>query len=166
MPRPPSATRWATDRAESASRHAEPEPQPVPEPARIERRPAPYDTTTLSEYTSAAAYPAAYARRPTETEVVAPVVTPSEPVAETAVVAPVVAAAPLAPQPIFVQAPEAPSPRGNRAAAGAIGLLAALVLRACSTSPRGSGSARSRATSRPTTSARPRSARSAPGRCG
>jgi hypothetical protein len=29
-------------------------------------------------------------------------------------------------QPIFVQAPEAPSPRGNRGAAGAIGLLAAL----------------------------------------
>src|SRR6187431_2426051 len=31
-----------------------------------------------------------------------------------------------APQPIFVQAPESPRPRGNRAAAGAIGLLAAL----------------------------------------
>ena len=36
------------------------------------------------------------------------------------------AAAAAAPQPIFVQAPEAPRPRGNRAAAGAIGLLAAL----------------------------------------
>ena len=35
----------------------------------------------------------------------------------------------VAPQPIFVQAPEAPRPRGNRAAAGAIGLLAALSLR-------------------------------------
>ncbi|MBA8816915.1 hypothetical protein FHX48_002008, partial [Microbacterium halimionae] len=34
--------------------------------------------------------------------------------------------APSAPQPIFVQAPEAPRPRGNRGAAGAIGLLAAL----------------------------------------
>ena len=31
------------------------------------------------------------------------------------------------PQPIFVQAPEAPRPRGNRAAAGLIGLLAAVV---------------------------------------
>jgi len=31
------------------------------------------------------------------------------------------------PQPIFVQAPEAPRPRNNRGAAGAIGLLAALV---------------------------------------
>ena len=29
-------------------------------------------------------------------------------------------------QPIFVQAPEAPNPRGNRAATGAIGLVAAL----------------------------------------
>ncbi len=33
-------------------------------------------------------------------------------------------------QPIFVQAPEAPRPRGNRGAAGAIGLLAALVFAA------------------------------------
>jgi hypothetical protein len=57
----------------------------------------------------------------TPTVVAAPVVTPSEPV----VAEPVATAAP-APQPIFVQAPEAPRPRGNRAAAGAIGLLAAL----------------------------------------
>jgi len=35
-------------------------------------------------------------------------------------------ASPSAPQPIFVQAPEQPRPRGNRGAAGAIGLLAAL----------------------------------------
>ena len=47
-------------------------------------------------------------------------VAPSEPVAERESVAPVAA------QPIFVQAPEAPRPRGNRAAAGAIGILAAL----------------------------------------
>jgi hypothetical protein len=52
-------------------------------------------------------------------------VTPSEPVVDTPAVAPVVAAAPVA-QPIFVQAPEAPNPRGNRAATGAIGLVAAL----------------------------------------
>jgi hypothetical protein len=45
--------------------------------------------------------------------------------APTEVVAPA-AAPPAAPQPIFVQAPEAPRPRGNRAAAGAIGLLAAV----------------------------------------
>jgi hypothetical protein len=72
-------------------------------------------------------------------DAVAPVVTPSEPVddaeyvpgmysnptvVEPVVAAPVVTAA--APQPIFVQAPEAPLPRGNRAAAGAIGLLAAV----------------------------------------
>ena len=39
------------------------------------------------------------------------------------------ATTPVAPaaQPIFVQAPEAPRPRGNRGAAGAIGLVAALV---------------------------------------
>ena len=35
---------------------------------------------------------------------------------------------PQQPQPIFVQAPEAPRPRGNRAAAGLIGLLAAVVV--------------------------------------
>jgi hypothetical protein len=62
----------------------------------------------------------------------APRVTPSEPVPDRGYDAPTVVAAPLpqatapAPQPIFVQAPEAPRPRGNRAAAGAIGLLAAL----------------------------------------
>lgn len=50
-----------------------------------------------------------------ETLVAAPVVTASEPVPPV-----------YSPQPIFVQAPEAPTPRGNRAAAGAIGLLAAL----------------------------------------
>lgn len=57
-----------------------------------------------------------------------PAVTASEPIGETAVIAPAVGAgaAYAAPQPIFVQAPEAPRPRGNRAAAGAIGLLAAL----------------------------------------
>lgn len=50
------------------------------------------------------------------------------PVAEETVVvaAAPVATTPASPQPIFVQAPEAPRPRGNRAAAGAIGLLAAL----------------------------------------
>jgi hypothetical protein len=36
-------------------------------------------------------------------------------------------AAPLVPQPIFVQAPEPPRDRGNRGTAGAIGLLATLV---------------------------------------
>ncbi|SDQ45394.1 ABC transporter [Microbacterium sp. cf332] len=49
-------------------------------------------------------------------------VSSSEPVAETSTPG----AAP-SPQPIFVQAPEAPTPRGNRGAAGAIGLLAAVV---------------------------------------
>lgn len=52
------------------------------------------------------------------TEVVAPV--------DVAPVVPVVAPVAPAPQPIFVQAPEAPRPRGNRGAAAAIGLLAAV----------------------------------------
>src|SRR5690606_31876813 len=39
----------------------------------------------------------------------------------------VVAVAPAVQQPIFVQAPEPPRPRGNRGAAGGIGLLAAIV---------------------------------------
>ncbi|WP_322410132.1 ABC transporter [Microbacterium invictum] len=61
-----------------------------------------------------------------------PSVTPSEPASDRGYDAPTVVAAPVpqqtaAPQPIFVQAPEAPRPRGNRAAAGAIGLLAALL---------------------------------------
>ena len=70
-------------------------------------------------------------------------VTPSEPVAETTTTTPAsdavapaaavgagagaaTATTAYAPQPIFVQAPESPRPRGNRGAAGAIGLLAAL----------------------------------------
>lgn len=51
----------------------------------------------------------------------APSVTPSEPVPETT-------PAPKAQsQPVFVEAPEPPRKRGNRAAAGAIGILAAIV---------------------------------------
>ncbi|WOF22414.1 ABC transporter [Microbacterium betulae] len=52
----------------------------------------------------------------------APAVTASEPVPDTS--AP---AAPVAPTPIFVQAPEPPKVRGNRGAAGLIGLVAAVV---------------------------------------
>ncbi|MGU3647061.1 ABC transporter, partial [Microbacterium sp. C23T] len=72
------------------------------------------------DYTSSAT--PAPAADDSPTVVVPPVVTPSEPV----VAEPAVVAAAAAPQPIFVQAPEAPRPRGNRAAAGAIGLLAAV----------------------------------------
>ncbi|WP_051172235.1 hypothetical protein [Microbacterium indicum] len=53
-----------------------------------------------------------------------PAVTPSEPTA------PTVAAPAPAPSPIFVQAPEPPRRRGNRAAAGAIGLVAAVAFAA------------------------------------
>ncbi|GAA1943834.1 ABC transporter [Microbacterium deminutum] len=88
-----------------------------------------------AEVTTAADYEAAYRDTSDETPVATtaepvvgtPVVTTAEPLAETpvAAAAPVVATAPAV-QPIFVQAPEAPRPRGNRAAAGAIGIVAAL----------------------------------------
>ncbi|MCR2784900.1 MULTISPECIES: ABC transporter [unclassified Microbacterium] len=58
--------------------------------------------------------PAAVAYEPPVAPAYEPVLTPSEPLAGSN------------PQPIFVQAPEAPRPRGNRGAAGAIGLIAAL----------------------------------------
>jgi hypothetical protein len=70
--------------------------------------------------------PHADAARPDDnpTVVAAPVaVTPSEPVTPGTSPSAFGAGA----QPIFVQAPEAPRPRGNRGAAGAIGLLAAVV---------------------------------------
>lgn len=81
------------------------------------------------------AYPAEAATPAATT--VAPAVTPSEPVSEPTVTPAATGAGAAAagagaatvayaPQPIFVQAPEAPRPRGNRGAAGAIGLLAAL----------------------------------------
>ncbi|MFC8682478.1 ABC transporter [Microbacterium ureisolvens] len=87
----------------------EPDPWDSPEAASLDYS-TPAASTTAAPTTVADDSP---------TVVVPPVVTPSEPVE------PAVAAA-AAPQPIFVQAPEAPRPRGNRAAAGAIGLLAAL----------------------------------------
>ncbi|SDG35462.1 hypothetical protein [Microbacterium pygmaeum] len=94
------------------------------------------DTTPETDATAATT---AYAPVEHET-VVAPVVTASEPARDTDystdyATVPVVAgtaaagtaaAGAYAPQPIFVQAPEAPNPRGNRGAAGAIGLLAAI----------------------------------------
>ena len=66
------------------------------------------------------AYAAGVAGAGTAAAAATPVATSGEPAyAEPAYVSP-------SPQPIFVQAPEAPLPRGNRGAAGAIGLLAAL----------------------------------------
>lgn len=68
--------------------------------------------------------PGAYSTSVTETRTVTE--TPVRSDADdtpTQAVAPTVVATP---QPIFVQAPEAPRPRGNRAAAGAIGLIAAV----------------------------------------
>ena len=90
------------------------------------------DSTASGAHDSSA--PAGDADAPTTVYAAPAPVTPSEPATE-AYVAPAAAAAPAAPaapaafpspQPIFVQAPEPPRPRGNRAAAGLIGLLAAL----------------------------------------
>ncbi|MCP2638035.1 ABC transporter [Microbacterium sp. HD4P20] len=96
--------------APAAPAEAEPDPWESEEAAALDYRSTPSDTAVYSSADDDA-----------PTVVHAPVVTPSEPVAETAVAGPA-----YAPQPIFVQAPEAPRPRGNRGAAGAIGLLAAL----------------------------------------
>ncbi|MEO2131505.1 MAG: ABC transporter [Microbacterium sp.] len=82
--------------------------EPVAEPTSVEPEAEP--VVVESAPAEAAAPTEAY-----EATVVAPVVTASEP-----------GVGPYGAQPIFVQAPEAPRPRGNRAAAGAIGLLAAL----------------------------------------
>ncbi|WP_375385795.1 ABC transporter [uncultured Microbacterium sp.] len=93
------------------------EPAPV-EPAYVAPASAPAASDAASEPDDVQEYVPGMYSNPTgaaDATVVAPVV-----------VAPVVSAAAAAPQPIFVQAPEAPLPRGNRAAAGAIGLLAAL----------------------------------------
>ncbi|MGN8553496.1 UNVERIFIED_CONTAM: ABC transporter [Microbacterium sp. SLM126] len=115
----PAADAPVADTPAETPAAAEPDPWDSPEAASLNHQAAPaaasdtavYDTPAVAAYEPAA-----------ETVAVAPAVTPSEPVSEPAVVA----AAAVAPQPIFVQAPEAPRPRGNRAAAGAIGLVAAL----------------------------------------
>ncbi len=98
---------------------AEPDPWDTPEASSLNYEPAPAAASDTAVYDT----PAVAAYEPTADSAAAPAVTPSEPVSEPTVVA---AAKPVAPQPIFVQAPEAPRPRGNRAAAGAIGLVAAL----------------------------------------
>ena len=101
-----TAATTSSEAAGTAATPAAPEPDPWDSP----------EAASL-DYRSVA--PAAADDSPTV--VIAPAVTPSEPVIAEPAVAPA-----LTPQHIFVQAPEAPHPRGNRAAAGAIGLLAAL----------------------------------------
>ncbi|GAA1706896.1 hypothetical protein GCM10009808_26140 [Microbacterium sediminicola] len=125
---------------EEAAAPAEPEPTPAPEPV-AEAAPAPdavgepvAEEPPVDDVVGSARESLADAEAAgrAETVVVEESVAADAPVAETAaaaaVAAPIVTASEpgYAPQPIFVQAPEAPLPRGNRAAAGAIGLLAAL----------------------------------------
>ena len=121
--------------AEAAQREVSAHDQPV-ESAPSEQTSEPVVTPSEPTAATVVAEPVApvhgslYADDPVdETYVPGAYSTPSD--AATEVVAPAVvapAAAPLAPapQPIFVQAPEAPRPRGNRGAAGLIGLLAAV----------------------------------------
>jgi len=110
------ADRTAADvdaqRGAAAPAAAEPDPWDSPEAAALDYRSTPSDTAVYAANDSSSAAAAV------------PAVTPSEPVVDHTEQAPTATA--YAPQPIFVQAPEAPNPRGNRAAAGAIGLLAAL----------------------------------------
>ncbi len=130
---------------EEAALAGEPVAEPVTEPAVAEaaadetpwyeRDDVPLDDDPATEIVEPAAAPEA--EPVVVAEPAAETVPPAEPVVEeTEVLAPTVIApaattvAPSAfgqqPQPIFVQAPEPPRPRGNRAAAGAIGLIAAL----------------------------------------
>lgn len=114
---PESAPEASADRAPEAA-PAEPDPWDSPEAASLNAEPAPAPETRVYDEPAVAAYDST-------PEPAAQPVTPAEPVSEPA--APAVAPVAPQPQPIFVQAPEAPRPRGNRAAAGAIGLVAALV---------------------------------------
>ncbi|MEZ3159084.1 ABC transporter [Microbacterium sp. BWT-B31] len=100
--------------------------EPAAEPARAAEETIAYDAAASHSDAATTAYPVeaettAYDAPTTAYDEYVPtaVVAPSEPVADAGVAVASVA-------PIFVQAPEPPTPRGNRAAAGAIGLLAAL----------------------------------------
>ncbi len=120
-----AARREVPEEAVAADPHAPDAPETVVVEETVVEEKVVVDDTDDDEDARWAAYAASAdpETRPEETRreetvVVAPAVTPSEPVAEPA------ATSFPGPQPIFVQAPEAPRPRGNRGAAGAIGLLA------------------------------------------
>ena len=107
----PNAPQWEAPAASAAAVTSS-------EPTRADERAA---------YSDPAAYrePEVYREPAVSNEPAAGAATAAQPPVETVVVAP--AAGYAGPQPIFVQAPEAPRLRGNRGAAAAIGLLAALV---------------------------------------
>ncbi len=133
------------DSAKEGLAEAEAAAAGTPEPAAAEVEPAVAVDPDVAAFEEAEReYPGAFSSEPAadaETAVIADapaaetVVIADPPVAETMVLPPEpVAAPPLAPapapQPIFVQAPEPPRPRGNRATAGLIGLLATIVFAA------------------------------------
>ena len=121
--------------ADADARVAEPAvAEPVAEPAVAEpaiaepatAEPVVAEPVAAEPIEPAPVYGGSYANDPVD-ETYTPGAYSTDPAAETVVVAePVVPVVAPAPQPIFVQAPEAPRPRGNRGAAGAIGLLAAV----------------------------------------
>lgn len=100
--------------AEAVSGSEEPSAEQAPEAEAVAAAPA-SEPVAAAEPTVSETEVAAAAVSAVVAAEVAEVVTASEPVAPA-----------YAAHPIFVQAPEPPTPRGNRAAAGAIGLLAAL----------------------------------------
>lgn len=109
--------------AEAASRDVAVDESVAPAPVEpLESTPAPAEAAEPVVTASEPVHGSLYANDPVDEAYVPGAY--SDPVAPAEVVAPVVAPAP---QPIFVQAPEAPRPRGNRAAAGLIGVLAAIV---------------------------------------
>lgn len=106
-------------------------------PAPADPEPTPDDSRGYADADATAVFVAPAARDDTataaydrdETGVADTAYAPSADQTETRIVPsePLIASAALAPQPIFVQAPEPPRDRGNRGTAGAIGLLATVV---------------------------------------
>ncbi|MFJ6677599.1 ABC transporter [Microbacterium sp. NPDC091382] len=99
--------------------------EPLYRPGAAEDESAPADSAAQTRSNESvktdAAAPAVATEAYTRPDQTPTTVTASEPAASAA------PTAVYSQQPIFVQAPEAPRPRGNRGAAGAIGLLAALL---------------------------------------
>lgn len=106
---------------EPSAAHSEPaDAAPVVQPASASTTPATPATHTEPVYGSS------FADDPVDEAYVPGAYSSSVDTAVAEPVVPVVPVAAPAPQPIFVQAPEPPRQRGNRGAAGAIGLLAAV----------------------------------------
>ena len=113
---PSAANEWAAETPAWATSAAALTPEATDDAPTVAAPAASDAATTAYDRTEVVREPAV---TPSE-----PAVTPSEPAAAAGAIP--VGVGGFGGQPIFVQAPEAPRPRGNRGAAGAIGLLAAL----------------------------------------